>query len=72
MLSRKTEGFDYARASRQTDGSHLHGGIFYYNPKDPRWFTEKYLLNFGNKWVYIFLACLLSLPLLMFWPVLAR
>ena len=53
-------------------GSQSHGGIFYYNSQDPSWFTDKYLPNFGNKWVYVFLACLLSLPLLMFWPLLIR
>jgi uncharacterized membrane protein len=60
-----------ARARPQTHRSHLHGGIFYYNIADPSWFTDKYLPNFGNKWVYIFLACLLCLPLLMFWPMLS-
>ncbi len=60
----------YANVPRQTDRSHLHGGIFYYNPADPSWFTDKSLPNFGNRWVYVFLACLFCLPLLMFWPML--
>jgi len=50
--------------------SHLYGGILYFNPDDPSWFAYNYLPNFGNRWVYIFLACLLCLPLLMFWPLL--
>ena len=60
----------YASVPRTIDRSHLHAGIFYYNPADPSWFTDKYLPNFGNKWLYVFLACLLGLPLLMFWPML--
>jgi uncharacterized membrane protein len=60
----------YARVPRPIDRSHLHGGIFYYNPADPSWFTDQYLPNFGNRWVYLFLACLFCLPLLMFWPML--
>jgi uncharacterized membrane protein len=69
-LNREEKRAGYARVGGQTDKSHLHGGIFYYNPANPLWFTDEYLPNFGNKWVYVFLACLLCLPLLMFWPML--
>jgi uncharacterized membrane protein len=71
MVNRKLKpaGAD-AKVPRQTDKSHLHGGIFYYNPADPSWFTDKYLPNFGNGWIYVFFACLFCLPLLMFWPLL--
>jgi uncharacterized membrane protein len=58
------------RIPRQVDRSHLRGGIFYYNPDDPSWFSEKYLPNFANKWVYLFLVCLLCLPVFMFLPIL--
>jgi uncharacterized membrane protein len=58
------------RIPRKIDRSHLRGGIFYYNPDDPSWFSEKYLPNFANKWVYLFLVCLLCLPVLMFLPIL--
>jgi uncharacterized membrane protein len=72
MLNRKLkEVSGHANIRRQTDSSHLHGGIFYYNTEDPSWFTDKYLPNFGNRWVYVFMACLLCLPLLMFWPMLS-
>lgn len=71
MMSRKLKLAGHqTRIPRQTDKSHLHGGIFYYNPSDPSWFSANYLPNFGNKWVYVFLACLLCLPLLMFGPML--
>lgn len=71
MVSRKLKQAGAgAKVPRQTDRSHLHGSIFYYNPADPSWFTDKYLPNFGNRWVYVFLACLFCLPWLMFWPLL--
>lgn len=54
----------------QTDRSHLHGGIFYYNPADPSLLTDRYLPNLGNKWAWLFLVCLLCLPMLMFGPML--
>jgi uncharacterized membrane protein len=50
--------------------SHLRAGIFYFNPSDPSLFVKKYWLNFANKWAYVFLLCLLCLPLLMFLPML--
>lgn len=54
----------------QIDASHLRGGVIYYNPADPLIFKDKYLFNFANKWVYVFLICLICLPLLMFLPML--
>jgi len=45
-------------------------GLFYYNPDDPSWFSDRYSPNFANKWVYVFLGCLLCLPVLMFLPML--
>jgi uncharacterized membrane protein len=71
MVDRKLKeaGGKY-KAAQQIDSSHLHGGILYYNPADPSLFKDKYLFNFANKWVYLFLGCLLCLPLLMFLPML--
>ena len=46
----------------------LMAGIIYFNPKDQALFVEKYLLNFGNKWVYVLIACLVAYPLLVFLP----
>lgn len=59
-----------ARVPRQADDSHSRGGIFYYNPADPAWFSDRGLPNFANKWFYLVLICLLFLPVLMFWPML--
>jgi len=46
--------------------------FFYFNPSDPMWFSETNAPNFGNKWIYVFILCLLALPILMFWPMLSR
>ena len=51
-----------------TDPSHVHGGVFYYNSADPAMFSNKYVFNFANKWVWVFLACLVAYPLLVFLP----
>ena len=58
------------RRNQSPDQMHVRGGIFYYNSADPSLFADKYLFNFANKWLYVFLVCLLCLPLLMFLPML--
>lgn len=45
--------------------------FFYFNRSDPAWFTKNHAPNFGNKWIYVFVLCLLVLPVLMFWPMLS-
>jgi len=71
LVNRKLkESRGSAGIPRPTDRLHSSGGIFYYNPADPSWFSDKYLPNFANKWVYLFLGCLVFLPVLMFWPML--
>jgi uncharacterized membrane protein len=52
-----------ATRARRTN---LIGGFLYFNPHDPAMFVEKYLLNFGNKWSYAFIASLIAYPLLVF------
>jgi hypothetical protein len=56
--------------SGRNQSTHLRAGIFYFNPWDPSLFVKKYGLNFANKWAYVFLTCLVCLPLLMFLPML--
>jgi uncharacterized membrane protein len=46
--------------------TNLIGGFLYFNPHDPAMFVEKYLLNFGNKWSYAFIASLIAYPILVF------
>ncbi|MDQ4121507.1 MAG: hypothetical protein M3209_08685 [Acidobacteriota bacterium] len=45
-------------------------GIFYFNPADSAIFHGKYTLNFGNKRTYVFIACIVLYPLLVFAPIL--
>jgi uncharacterized membrane protein len=58
---------------RGRDASHWYaGGLFYYNPEDPALFVEKmvgfgYTFNMANRWVYVYLAYMILLPLLMSW-----
>jgi uncharacterized membrane protein len=58
------------KSAQLTDRSYLHGGFLYFNPADPSLFNDKYLINFANKWAYVFLGCLVCLPVLMFLPML--
>lgn len=72
MVNRKlNEAGGKYKVLQQTDASYLHGRILYHNAADPSLFKDKYLFNFANKWVYVFLGCLLCLPLLMFLPMLS-
>lgn len=45
------------------------GGAFYFNPSDPDLLVNKYFLNFANKWAYVFIACIIAYPLLVFLPM---
>jgi len=58
------------KAKQSLNQTRVHGGIFYYNSADPSLFVDKYLFNFANPGTYVFLLCLLCLPLLMFLPLL--
>ncbi|MGH9969917.1 MAG: DUF1648 domain-containing protein [Pyrinomonadaceae bacterium] len=49
--------------------AHILAGIFYYDPKDETLFVTRYLFNFGNKLVYVLLACIVAYPLLVFAPL---
>jgi uncharacterized membrane protein len=58
---------------RGRDAAHWYaGGLFYYNPDDPALFVEKlvgfgYTFNMANRWVYVYLAYIILLPLVMSW-----
>jgi uncharacterized membrane protein len=54
------------------DKAHVYGGVFYYNPSDSAMFVDKYGINFGNKWVYALIACVVAYPLLVFSTSLLR
>ena len=50
------------------DARHVYGRVFYFNPTDSALFVDRYIFNLGNKWVWVFIACLIAYPLLAFWP----
>lgn len=54
---------------KQVDKAKVTGGLIYFNPDDPAMFVDKYLFNFGNKWVYLLLASIAVYPLLVFFPL---
>lgn len=60
---------------RQRDAAHWYlGGLIYFNREDPAVWVEKlvgwgYTFNLGNKWVYLYLAVMVAVPLLLFLPM---
>jgi len=60
---------------RQKDAAHWHlGGLIYFNREDPSLFVEKlvgwgYTFNMGNKWVYLYLAIMIAVPMLLILPL---
>jgi len=53
---------------KPVDARRVYGGVLYFNPSDPALFVSKYIFNFANKWAWIFIACIISYPLLVFLP----
>lgn len=62
------ERFGDAKIQKPIDARHVYSGVFYFNPNDSALFVNKYIFNFANKWAYVFLACLIAYPLLVFLP----
>ena len=50
------------------DTRRVYGGVLYFNHSDPALFVSKYIFNFANKWVWVFIACIVAYPLLVFLP----
>jgi len=59
-------GNEYVQAP--VDTRRVYGGLLYFNPSDPALFVSKHILNFANKWAWIFIACIITYPLLVFFP----
>jgi uncharacterized membrane protein len=59
-------GDEYVQKSADT--RRVYGGVLYFNPSDPALFVSKYIFNFANKWAWIFIACIIAYPLLVFLP----
>lgn len=51
---------------KSVDTRRVYGGFLYFNPSDPALFVSKYIFNFANKWAWIFIACIITYPLLVF------
>lgn len=60
---------------RQKDAAHWYlGGLIYFNREDPALWVEKlvgwgYTCNMGNKWVYLYLALMIGVPILLTLPL---
>jgi uncharacterized membrane protein len=53
---------------KSVDTRRVYGGVLYFNPSDPALFVSKYIFNLANKWAWIFIACIITYPLLVFFP----
>jgi uncharacterized membrane protein len=62
------EQFGDLRLEKSIDERHVYARLLYFNPSDPTLFSGKYIFNFGNKWAWVFIACLIAYPLLVFGP----
>jgi len=51
---------------KAVDTRRVYGRVLYFNPSDPALFVSKYIFNFANKWVWLFIACIITYPLLVF------
>ena len=62
------EKFGDEKVQAEVDARHVYGGVFYFNLADTHLFSSKYVFNFANKWAWIFIACIIAYPLLVFLP----
>ena len=53
---------------KSVDTRRVYGSVLYFNPSDPALVVSKYIFNFANKWAWIFIACIVTYPLLVFLP----
>ena len=53
---------------KSVDTRRVYGGVLYFNPSDPALFVSKYIFNLANKWAWLFIACIITYPLLVFFP----
>jgi uncharacterized membrane protein len=55
-------------APKSVDTRRVYAGVLYFDPSDPALFVSKYIFNFANKWAWVFIACIVTYPLLVFLP----
>jgi uncharacterized membrane protein len=69
ILRRKMkERFGDADARKAVDASRVYGGALYFNPSDSALFVSKYVFNLANVRAWVFIACVIAYPLLVFLP----
>jgi uncharacterized membrane protein len=54
------------KLEKPIDARHVYGGFLYFNRSDSALFVGQYVFNFANKWAYVFIACIIAYPLLVF------
>jgi hypothetical protein len=62
------EKFGDAKVQKPVDARRVYGGVLYFNRSDSALFVRKYVFNFANKWTWVFIACIIAYPLLVFLP----
>ncbi len=62
------EKFGDSSVQKAVDARRVYGGFFYFNPSDSALFAHKYVFNLANKWAWVFIACIIVYPLLVFLP----
>ncbi|HEX6731530.1 MAG TPA: DUF1648 domain-containing protein [Pyrinomonadaceae bacterium] len=68
VVRREMKARFVAKAGKTVDKQHVYGGLMYFNPSDSALFVNKYIFNFANKWVWVFIASIIAYPLLVFLP----
>lgn len=62
------ERFGDVEGRRPVDASRVYAGVLYFNPSDSALFVSKYVFNLANVWAWVFIACIIVYPLLVFLP----
>ena len=68
LKSKMKERFGRAETRKPVDARRVYGGVVYFNPSDTALFVSKYVLNFANIRAWVFIACVVAYPLLVFLP----
>ena len=68
VLRRSMKEFGDFKLHEPVDRTHVYGGFLYFNSSDPALFSRRYGFNFANKWAWVFIACIIAYPLLVFLP----
>jgi uncharacterized membrane protein len=62
------EKFGGVKLQKPIDMRRVYGGVLYFNPSDSAFFVNRYIFNFANRGAYVFIACMIAYPLLVFLP----